>query len=232
MKASEAEAVQEEILQLVLQTTTLLVDSTKQNVIKEASCSFPAFFSCYDWHSSVHSHWQVLKATNIFPENSKLSNRVANIIHNHLTDQHIEVELRSIKNMQHGFEMPYGMAWALYLCAELKEQGLFHALKAMKPLQTYTTSLFANFCESNPPPVRNGSHNQTAFSLSLALSALDRLEVPQLVCEIEKYHSTIFKPACDMLPIPILWYRTGSLHLFFLLTIPFNMKLHHNYKKM
>ena len=28
----------------------------------------PAFFGCYDWHSSVHGHWMLVKLLKEFPE--------------------------------------------------------------------------------------------------------------------------------------------------------------------
>ena len=27
----------------------------------------PAFFGCYDWHSSVHGHWLLVRAVRLFP---------------------------------------------------------------------------------------------------------------------------------------------------------------------
>src|SRR3974390_618455 len=28
----------------------------------------PAFYGCYDWHSSVHGHWLLVRLTRLFPE--------------------------------------------------------------------------------------------------------------------------------------------------------------------
>src|SRR5210317_959883 len=31
----------------------------------------PAFFGCFDWHSSVHGHWSLVKLAKTFPELEK-----------------------------------------------------------------------------------------------------------------------------------------------------------------
>jgi len=28
----------------------------------------PAFYGCYDWHSSVHGHWLLVRLARLFPE--------------------------------------------------------------------------------------------------------------------------------------------------------------------
>src|SRR5271168_3934766 len=28
----------------------------------------PAFFGCYDWHSSVHGHWMLVRLLRVFPD--------------------------------------------------------------------------------------------------------------------------------------------------------------------
>ena len=28
----------------------------------------PAFFGCYDWHSSVHGHWMLVRLLRLFPD--------------------------------------------------------------------------------------------------------------------------------------------------------------------
>src|SRR5881227_3735471 len=28
----------------------------------------PAFYGCYDWHSSVHGHWLLVRLTRLFPD--------------------------------------------------------------------------------------------------------------------------------------------------------------------
>src|SRR5205814_7332699 len=70
------------------------------------------------------------------------------------------------------FERPYGLAWLLQLCAELREwddpqakemSANLRALEeaAMERLQTWLPKL--------SHPVRIGEHDQTAFGLSLML---------------------------------------------------------------
>ncbi len=30
---------------------------------------YPAFFGCYDWHSSVHGHWLLTRLARLYPDN-------------------------------------------------------------------------------------------------------------------------------------------------------------------
>ena len=37
-------------------------------MLKSPSELHPAFFGCYDWHSSVHGHWMLVKLLKEFPD--------------------------------------------------------------------------------------------------------------------------------------------------------------------
>src|SRR3982074_3520296 len=37
----------------------------------------PAFYGCYDWHSSVHGHWLVVRVARLFPGNALALRRPA-----------------------------------------------------------------------------------------------------------------------------------------------------------
>jgi len=39
-----------------------------QNDIKSPRVLHPAFYGCYDWHSSVHGHWMLVRLLRLFPE--------------------------------------------------------------------------------------------------------------------------------------------------------------------
>ena len=43
----------------------LLIDSTE---IASPKILHPAFYGCFDWHSSVHGHWSLVYLLNHFPE--------------------------------------------------------------------------------------------------------------------------------------------------------------------
>ena len=129
---------------------------------------YPAFYGCYDWHSAVHSHWQIARAMHLLPDGNFVADGM-NSLATSLTAENIAVEMEWI-NARRNFEMPYGMAWLLTLCSELKTWGTAEALKwhkALRPMETHAIERFIHYCQNMPMPNRGGLHNQSAFSLGL-----------------------------------------------------------------
>ncbi len=144
----------------------------------------PAFYGCYDWHSSVHSHWQLVRAMRTLPSGSFVNDALA-VLDRTLTAENIEVEMRWISERP-SFEMPYGMAWLLALCGELQawdspEARTWRA--ALEPLERHARERFVAYCDAAVRPVRGGMHNQTAFALGLVWDAAIRIDDPEL-CEL------------------------------------------------
>ena len=134
----------------------------------------PAFYGCLDWHSSVHSHWQLVRAVRRFPDAAFVPDAMV-ALDRSLTHDKMAGELAYLSDHPR-FEMPYGMAWLLQLAAELfeyaHEEGNTAARrwrKALASLETHAAARFHDYLASLPYPVRGGLHNQTAFSLGLAL---------------------------------------------------------------
>lgn len=128
----------------------------------------PAFFGCYDWHSSVHSHWQLARAIRAVPDGSFVT-AAREALDRHLTEENIATEMRWISGRP-SFEMPYGMAWVLALCGELRRWGSDAAspwLSALAPLEAHAAAGFERVCKTMTRPIRGGLHNQSAFSLGL-----------------------------------------------------------------
>ena len=53
----------------------------------------PAFFGCYDWHSSVHGHWLLARLARTFP-NAPFAARARAALARSLTPEHIAAEVR------------------------------------------------------------------------------------------------------------------------------------------
>src|SRR6056297_2461719 len=51
----------------------------------------PAFYGCFDWHSSVHGHWSVVKLLKQFP-NLERSKQAKELLVSHLTKENIQAE--------------------------------------------------------------------------------------------------------------------------------------------
>ncbi len=143
------------------------------------SAIYPAFYGCYDWHSAVHSHWQIVRALRLVAEGSIVW-AATEALDRTLTPANIAVEMDWIVQRP-GFEMPYGMAWLLTLCRELRdsrESGLDSAGRwhdALRPMEVHAIDRFERYCSTLTVPMRGGLHTQTAFSLGLAWDAVPEL---------------------------------------------------------
>lgn len=79
----------------------------------------PAFYGCFDWHSSVHGHWMLARLLRLFPDLPQ-SSRIREVFDRHLTPASIQRELDVFRDPENrGFERTYGWAWLLMLQREL-----------------------------------------------------------------------------------------------------------------
>jgi hypothetical protein len=130
----------------------------------------PAFYGCYDWHSAVHSHWQVVRALRLYPD-APFARSAAAALDRSFTPENLAGEMAYLLRNPN-FEMPYGMAWVLQLLAELHEQTAAQAKRwrmMLAPLEGHAAGRFRHYLTRLPYPIRSGVHNQSAFAMSLAL---------------------------------------------------------------
>src|ERR1700721_1038964 len=81
----------------------------------------PAFYGCYDWHSSVHGHWLLVRLVRTFPDASFVQAARETLLQS-LTAENIVQEAAYLRGEgRSSFERPYGLAWLLQLVAELRE---------------------------------------------------------------------------------------------------------------
>ena len=81
----------------------------------------PAFYGCYDWHSSVHGHWLLVRLVWTFPD-APFAPSAREALRNSLTAENIAQEAAYLRAAgRASFERPYGLAWLLQLVAELRE---------------------------------------------------------------------------------------------------------------
>src|SRR5690348_5927844 len=73
----------------------------------------PAFYGCYDWHSSVHGHWLLVRLARLFPK-STFAGDARRAVAQSLTPAHVAEEVKYLNADGRGsFERPYGLAWLL-----------------------------------------------------------------------------------------------------------------------
>jgi hypothetical protein len=132
----------------------------------------PAFYGCYDWHSSVNSHWLLVKSIQLFPTLPQ-RDQIIKAIDQNLTAANIEKELSYFKQKGcSSFERPYGWAWLLKLTSELAnstdpiQQKWFNCLF---PLAEVIKSLYYDYLPGLYYPIRRGVNENTAFGIAFAL---------------------------------------------------------------
>lgn len=133
----------------------------------------PAFFGCYDWHSSVHGHWLLTRLVKFYPEN-ELSSKSIMKLNKSLSRENILGETNYLNEEGRStFERPYGIAWLLQLVAELDEWSNNTSAKQwrenIKPLEDLLSQRIENWLPKLTYPVRSGEHKQTAFALGLII---------------------------------------------------------------
>jgi DUF2891 family protein len=132
----------------------------------------PAFCGCYDWHSSVHGHWLLARLLRTFPDAS-FAKPARDALKQSLTTENLKTEAAYLRGEgRASFERPYGLAWLLQLCAELREWDDPQAremLANLKPLEDAAVERLRTWLPKLSHPVRVGEHDQTAFALGLIL---------------------------------------------------------------
>lgn len=128
----------------------------------------PAFYGCYDWHSSVHGHWLLARVASQLPD-SPVAARALAALEKSLTQANIARETEYFNAPGRGtFERPYGLAWLLTLALELREMKSPLAVN-LQPLEKAVVDRMSAWLPKLSHPVRSGEHSQTAFALGLTL---------------------------------------------------------------
>ena len=154
----------------------------------------PAFYGCYDWHSSVHGHWLLARLVREFPTAPFVKDALAALKAN-LTPARIAGEVRYLNATgRETFERPYGLAWLLQLAAELRESPTPDAAAlsaALKPLEAAVVARLKQWLPKLAYPIREGEHAQTAFAFGLILDyarGTDPALAAMVIARIREFH--------------------------------------------
>jgi len=141
----------------------------------------PAFYGCYDWHSSVHGHWMIVRLLRMVPDASFRDQAILALDHN-LNMVSIAGEVGYLDHEERkSYERPYGLAWVLQLSMELRAWQQDETadildrelagkwLRAIEPLETAVIEKLTHWLPNLSYPIRLGTHNQTAFAFGLIL---------------------------------------------------------------
>ncbi len=131
----------------------------------------PAFYGCFDWHSSVHGHWLLVRLLKTFP-GLRVEKEIRGQLAANITAAHILDEVRYFRRAEEtSFERTYGWAWLLMLAAELLafDDPLARELEVnLRPLTDLVVGRWLDFLPRLVYPVRVGEHANTAFAMACA----------------------------------------------------------------
>lgn len=132
----------------------------------------PAFYGCFDWHSSVHGHWMLVRLRARFPDLPEAAEIRAALDEN-LAPDRIAAEVAYLQRPEsRSFERTYGWAWLLKLAAELRAGGDPDRARweaALQPLARAVRDRYVAFLPLQTYPIRTGVHPNSAYGLNLAL---------------------------------------------------------------
>jgi len=133
----------------------------------------PAFYGCFDWHSSVHGHWMLVRLLKTFPD-IKSKSRIIATLNNTFQLEKMKEEAAYLGRYTVGknYERTYGWAWLLKLDQELMtwddpDAKRWH--EALQPLTDTILALWKNYIPKQDYPNRTGIHPNTAFAMVFAL---------------------------------------------------------------
>ncbi len=138
---------------------------------------FPVFYGCFDWHSSVHGHWLLVRLLRTGPQDGVWRDEAYAKLNQSFTQDSIAGEIANFARPARGsWERPYGLAWYLQLMTELREweaQGTDPQAKIWKerlePLEQDIADSLKAWLPKLAYPIRVGTHNQSAFAFGLML---------------------------------------------------------------
>lgn len=131
----------------------------------------PAFYGCFDWHSSVHAHWSLVSLLKQFPK-LKQADKIKSKLEEDLSKENIAQEVLYFKKeSSKSYERTYGWAWLLKLAEEIHtwNDSLAKPLeKNLQPLTNVIVNNFETFLPKLNHPIRVGEHENTAFAMVFA----------------------------------------------------------------
>jgi hypothetical protein len=140
--------------------------------VKNPKLLHPAFYGCYDWHSSVHGHWMLVRLLRTFPGLPEAA-QIRRALNANLAAESVLAEAAYFKQPnRQSFERTYGWAWLLKLAEELHSWDDVDGKSwsaSLRPLVDVIVKAYTDFLPKQTYPIRTGVHPNTAFGLAFAL---------------------------------------------------------------
>ena len=152
--------------------TAHVINSEKDAVLTPKELH-PSFYGCFDWHSSVHGHWMLVRLLRT-EQNLEDKDKIISILEASFSSEKIKEEAKYFTKYQvaQNFERTYGWAWILKLDEELAKWNhpkakIWH--QNLKPLTDEILRLWKAYLPKQTYPNRTGVHPNTAFAMCFAI---------------------------------------------------------------
>ncbi len=170
----------------------------------------PAFYGCFDWHSSVHGHWMLVRLLRRFPDLPEAA-EIRKALNENLSAENIRAEMAYLRqDNRQSFERTYGWAWLLKLAEELhvwKSPDAQRWFGNVQPLAEALAAKYLDFLPKQSYPIRTGVHPNTAFGLAFALDYARAVGNSKLESLIAERSRTYFSSDVDY---PAAWEPGGE----------------------
>lgn len=148
----------------------------------------PVFYGCFDWHSSVHGHWLLVRLLKEFPEMS-IAAAIREKLDQQFTAEKVNTEIAFFQTKHNeSFERTYGWAWLLKLQEELitwEDADAKRWSANLRPLSDMIVGKYCTFLPKLVYPIRSGEHINTAFGLTFAYDYAVLMKIDSLKSIIE-----------------------------------------------
>lgn len=155
----------------------------------------PAFYGSYDWHSSVHGHWMLVRLLRWFPQLPE-GKEIRTVLSRHLSEKNLQAEAAYFaRPNRQSFERTYGWAWLLKLAEELhrwNDEEARQWSRHLQPLAEVIVARYRAFLPKQTYPIRVGTHPNTAFGLAFALDYARAVGNPTLAALMEERSRAYF----------------------------------------
>jgi len=159
------------------------------NEVRSPRVLHPVFYGSFDWHSSVHGHWMLVRLLERFPDLPEAS-EIRATLDAHLTAANVATEVAYLGQANRAsFERMYGWAWLLQLATELHgwdDPDARRWAANLQPLADAVAQRYLAFLPKQTYPIRRGVHPNTAFGMTFALDyarAMGRRDLEDLLLE-------------------------------------------------
>jgi hypothetical protein len=178
--------------------------------LKSPKTLHPSFYGCFDWHSSVHGHWSLVRLLKLFPELENAESVKEKLLKS-ISKENILTEVAFFDDENNkSFERTYGWAWLLKLAEELHtwDTPVARELESnLQPLSDLITKKYIEFLPKLNYPLRVGTHPNTAFGLSFAFDYAETVNNEPLKKAITERAKFFFLNDADC---PMSWEPSGS----------------------